>query len=234
MAILQQEPLDAGAGGGQLIYPRLDGDWQPMAEWAAALDAVGEDGGEVFPSVDLGAYVVLAGTRRGSIAWWGAWRRWSWASGSSRSASRSTGRTTRRSGAVAASAAERLTDLPWRAPQLTLIDGRGARLTPWSTDPAELATTPWASTGGPFRFALSVRVALREDAPDVLVLPGPGNSLGGIWGSWSWPRATAGSAPGRTSRRRRQAPHHSCFPCADRRRTDPRRTSRSPAARRTR
>ena len=34
----------------------------------------------------------------------------------------------------------------------------------------------------PYRFALSVHVALREDAPDVLLLPGPGNSLGGICG----------------------------------------------------
>ena len=34
----------------------------------------------------------------------------------------------------------------------------------------------------PFRFAASLHVALREYGPDVVVLPGPGNSLGGICG----------------------------------------------------
>jgi [acyl-carrier-protein] S-malonyltransferase len=59
----------------------------------------------------------------------------------------------------------------------------GRRWTPWSTDPAALRDyTLREQVTTPFRFAVSVRVALREEAPDVLVLPGPGNSLGGICG----------------------------------------------------
>ena len=34
----------------------------------------------------------------------------------------------------------------------------------------------------PFDFTASVRVSLREQAPDELVLPGPGNTLGAICG----------------------------------------------------
>ena len=84
---------------------------------------------------------------------------------------------------VADAAAERLADLAWRAPTLPLIDGRGARWTPWSTDPLALRDyTLGEQLTTPFRFATSLRVALREYAPDVLVLPGPGNSLGGICG----------------------------------------------------
>jgi hypothetical protein len=84
---------------------------------------------------------------------------------------------------VAQAARERLGDLGWRAPSATLIDGRGARWTPWSTDPAELRDyTLGQQVTSPYRFALSVRVALREEAPDVLLLPGPGNSLGGVCG----------------------------------------------------
>ena len=84
---------------------------------------------------------------------------------------------------VAEAAQAQLADLDWRAPSATMIDGRGARWTPWSTDPAALRDyTLTEQVTTPFRFAVSVRVALREEAPDVLVLPGPGNSLGGICG----------------------------------------------------
>ncbi len=184
IALLQEEAVDTGAGGGHLIYPRLDSDWQPMAEWIAALDAAGDDGGEVFPSVDLGGFVILAGTDAGI--------------------DRVAGRLpavelgerqyplrlafhipyhTPLQDAVAASAAVRFTDLLWRVPQLTLIDGRGERFTPWTTDPAELAAyTLGEHLVGQYRFALSARVALREYAPDVLVLPGPGNTMGGVMG----------------------------------------------------
>jgi hypothetical protein len=66
---------------------------------------------------------------------------------------------------------------------VTLIDGRGARFTPWSTDPAELAQyTLEEQVVTPYDFSACLRVALREYAPEVLVLPGPGNSLGGICG----------------------------------------------------
>jgi [acyl-carrier-protein] S-malonyltransferase len=84
---------------------------------------------------------------------------------------------------VADAAREALGDLEWRAPSATIIDGRGVRWTPWSTDAAALRDyTLGEQVTTPFRFAVSVRVALREEAPDVLVLPGPGNSLGGICG----------------------------------------------------
>ena len=69
------------------------------------------------------------------------------------------------------------------APRLALVDGRGARWSPWSTDPAALRDyTLDEQVTTPFDFAGSMRVALREWAPDLLVLPGPGNSLGGICG----------------------------------------------------
>ena len=62
---------------------------------------------------------------------------------------------------------------------MTLIDGRGIRFTPWSTDPAELAEHSLRGQGAAtYDFATSLRVALREYAPDVVLLPGPGGSLG--------------------------------------------------------
>ena len=53
--------------------------------------------------------------------------------------------------------------------------------TPWSADPAALARyTLGEQVTTPYDFTASVRVGLREYAPERLVLPGPGNSLGAI------------------------------------------------------
>jgi len=179
-----QEEAASGAGGGQVIYPRFGADWQPAAELAAAIDAALVDGGEVFPSVDLGGYLVLAGTDAGigrlletlppvqigerhyplRLALHGPYH------------------SPLLSG-VAKAAAERFSSLGWRAPSLTLIDGRGARFTPWATDPGDLARyTLGEQLITPYDFAAGTRVALREYAPEVLVLTGPGNTMGGVAG----------------------------------------------------
>jgi len=179
-----QEEAASGAGGGQVIYPRVGADWIPVPELNAAIDAVLTDGGEVFPSVDLGGYLVLAGTDAGigrlletlppvqigerhfplRLALHGPYH------------------SPLLSG-VAKAAAERFSSLGWRAPSLTLIDGRGARFTPWATDPGDLARyTLGEQLITPYDFAAGARVALREYAPQVLVLTGPGNTLGGVAG----------------------------------------------------
>jgi [acyl-carrier-protein] S-malonyltransferase len=86
-------------------------------------------------------------------------------------------------GHIAVAAKRRLAGLEWRVPETTLIDGRGRRFTPWSTDPQELASyTLDEQLVSRYDFATALRVALREYAPDVLLLPGPGSSLGGIVG----------------------------------------------------
>jgi acyl transferase domain-containing protein len=189
MAILQQEPLPSGGPGGQVIYPLADAAWRPDPELHAAVAAalaepsVNGDG-HVHESIDLGPYAVLAGDEAGVARLLG------------RLAPVRVGERifplrlsqhgpyhTPLVAHVATAAAERLADLDWRAPSATLIDGRGMRWTPWSTDPAALRDyTLGEQVTTPFRFAVSVRVALREEAPDVLLLPGPGNSLGGICG----------------------------------------------------
>jgi malonyl CoA-acyl carrier protein transacylase len=190
IALLQEAATESGVNGGQLIYPRVDADWQPMPAFASALDSVladGEDeadGARVYPSVDLGGYLVLAGNDAGldhllttlppvtlgerqfplRLAFHGPYH-------------------TPLLAGVSSEAQARFTTLDWRSPTITLIDGRGVRFTPWATDPTALA---WYTLGeqlvSPYRFAAGARVALREFAPDVLVLTGPGNTLGGVTG----------------------------------------------------
>jgi acyl transferase domain-containing protein len=190
IALLQEEPLPDGGSGGQVIYPLNGADWLPVADLRAAVAGVveqhgdGNGSGRIYESVDLGAYTVLAGDDAGvatlidrlppvkigerlfplRLAMHGPYH-------------------TPLVQHVAARATERLADLDWRAPMLPLIDGRGARWSPWSADAESLRDyTLGEQLTTPFRFASSLRVALREYGPDVVVLPGPGNSLGGICG----------------------------------------------------
>jgi [acyl-carrier-protein] S-malonyltransferase len=183
MALLAEEPIADEDRGGQLIYALTDADWQTDPARASALEAVlarTDDG--VHRSLELGAFSVLGGSAAGlaeaaaelPVVEVGS-RRFPF-----RAAMQEAWHVPLRADA-AALAAERLADLAWSAPNVTLIDGRGARFTPWSTHPAELAHhTIREQPTSTYDFARSLRVALREYAPEVILLPGPGASLGEV------------------------------------------------------
>ncbi len=181
MALLQQVDVN----GGQVIYPVVDADWKPDADKRRVVDAaLSAAPQELFRSIHLGGYEVLAGTRAGlarltellpavkfgrvtypfRLAQHGPYH-------------------TPLVRTVSEQAKAQLADLAFRRPSLTLIDGRGVRHTPWSTDLAALREyTLGAQVTEPYDFTRSLLVALREHAPERLVLPGPGNTLGGICG----------------------------------------------------
>mgnify|MGYP002624429466 CR=1 FL=1 len=179
MSILQMEHAE----GGQMLYPLIDDQWRIDPKQVERVrDALASSGGEAYPSIDLGGYAVLAGTEKGMahletalpfvemgpslfpqrLKLHGPYH-------------------TPLLQPVADRALAQLARLSWRAPQVALVDGRGAVFTPWSADPAEIRDyTLGAQIATPYGFTQGVRVALREFAPDLLVLPGPGNTLGGI------------------------------------------------------
>ncbi len=181
MAAAAEAPLEASARPAELIYPLTDEAWQPAEGRIAGLrEALGAANGGSALALDLGAFAIVAGTTDAidgiakalppvqvadrafplRLATADAWH------------------TPLRAAAVEA-AAERLADLAWERPNVTLVDGRGVRFTPWSADPAELAGHTLRAQGSTtYDFATSLRVALREYAPDVILLPGPGGSLG--------------------------------------------------------
>jgi [acyl-carrier-protein] S-malonyltransferase len=73
-----------------------------------------------------------------------------------------------------------LADLAWQAPRIPLVCGRGGLFRPRSAAPEALAAyTLGHQVVAPYDFTASVRVVLREYAPDHLVLLGPGGNLGG-------------------------------------------------------
>ena len=191
MALLAESPIADGDPGGQLVYPLTDEQWRTDPSHEAALRRVlvespdrGESGanGAVHRSLELGAFTVLSGTAAAldrvaaalPSVQVGA-RRFPL-----RPAMHEAWHTPDRAEA-AREAAVRLADLRWDAPNVTLVDGRGARFTPYSTDPAELAHhTLVEQPTSTYDFAASLRVALRDYAPDVVLLPGPGSSLGEV------------------------------------------------------
>ena len=181
MALLQEQ----GAPGGQVIYPVVDEDWHADERPLAAVEgALASSGGEAFPSIRLGGYRVLAGSPAGLAQL-------------ARTLPRVTrGRVTYPlrlalhgpyhtplAAGVAAAALRELATLAFRRPRLPLVDGRGRRFGPLSTQPRQLAEySLGAQVTEPFDFSACARVALREWAPERVVLPGPGNTLGGVVG----------------------------------------------------
>lgn len=186
IALLQEQPMPEGGHGGQVIYPLNGADWRPDAALARIVaDALATDGtGRVYESVELGPYAVLAGDDAGiarllrdlppvtrgerryplRLALHGPYH-------------------TPLVAHVAAAATATLADLEWRAPRIPIVDGTGRQWSPWATDPRALRDyTLGTQLTTPYRFATGIRVALREFAPDLLVLTGPGNSLGGVCG----------------------------------------------------
>lgn len=71
-----------------------------------------------------------------------------------------------------------LADLALRAPSITLVGGDGVVHRPWASRSALWSYTLGPQLVAPFDFARAIATAVGELGPDVLVLPGPGDSLG--------------------------------------------------------
>jgi malonyl CoA-acyl carrier protein transacylase len=181
MAQLQMEHGE----GGQMLYPLIDDQWRiDPRQIARVEEAVASSNGEAFRSIELGGYAVVAGTEAGMTHLETALPFVEMGPSLFPQRLKQHGPYhTPLLAPVARKAAEQLARLDFAPPETTLIDGRGARFTPWATDPDELrAYTLGAQITTPYDFTTGVRVALREYAPDVIALPGPGNTLGSICG----------------------------------------------------
>jgi [acyl-carrier-protein] S-malonyltransferase len=180
--------LQTGVAGGQLLYPRIDeSTWLPDAELEAAIEHTihavrATHGTEALAhSIALGGYAVLAGTETGiqaAIATLPPLER-----GAKKYPLRLALHGpfhTSLLREVSERAFDELVDLPWSAPEVPLVDGRGFLWSPWSADPRALCEyTLGHQVTETFDYSATVRVLLRELAPDVVILLGPGNPLGG-------------------------------------------------------
>lgn len=165
--------------GQQIIYPWVDEDWRPVAERQAAIVRALESG-TAYDSIRLGGFAVLACEDAKKVVL---------------PVAKQGGRDypfvleghhgyhSPLVALVANEAEKELAGLVWRAPRAHLVDGRGVVFSKWSADPAELARYALGyQVREPYDFTASLRVAMRELAPDALVLLGPGESIGGAIG----------------------------------------------------
>lgn len=169
-----REAAASSPAADQVVYPQTDAAWRPDAHLAAALEgALALGDGQIHRSLDLGAYAVMTGTPAGVELLTSALPAIS--VGEQRYPLLLPARPALHT-PMAASVAEAVLAvaerLDWRTPEVTLIDGRGSRHTPWSASPAALRETTQAQLVETVRFATALRVALREYAPDVIVIPG--------------------------------------------------------------
>ncbi len=68
----------------------------------------------------------------------------------------------------------------FRAPDIPLVDGRGQSWFPLSSDTTSLYQyTLGHQITRPYDFTRAVQVGVQEFAPDCVIIPGPGNTLGG-------------------------------------------------------
>lgn len=170
--------------GAELIYPLTDAAWRPDPQLRANLDAamIAADG-QARLSVHLGAYALLVGTPSGIDA--AAARLPEVRVGERRYPLRRPRSPLQRPlhAGLLERMRERASGTSWQMPRLTLIDGRGIRHTPWSTDPAALRDDALGRRATETDdFAVAARVALREYAPDVIVVAGHDVILGAACG----------------------------------------------------
>ncbi|MGE3681721.1 MAG: ACP S-malonyltransferase [Bdellovibrionales bacterium] len=171
--------------GGQVIYPISDKDWVKSPERIAAVEtavtrARGTTGVEIFASIYLGGFLVLGANKAGVAA---LLKELPPVENYPFQLIHHAAFHTPLLRDVSARAFRTLPLTLFRKPQIPLIDGRGGIWQPYSTSLSDLYTYTFGhQVVEPYDFTRAVSVALKEFAPDHLVLLGPGSSLGGAIG----------------------------------------------------
>lgn len=171
--------LTANAAGAQFIYPMVNSDWQPDVDKQTRLaEQLYVHQGALFMSIAYGGYAVLAGTQSavqqamqalppcderfplllpGHAAFHSPLMQ-----------------------PAADQALARFGEPLFAAPQLPLIDGRGVIWPSQLAQPSALKSyTLGQQVCDTFHFSRAIQVAVKEFAPEHIILVGPGSGLGG-------------------------------------------------------
>lgn len=174
--IMQAQP------GGQILIPLLDDNWQAIAGRKAEISALREDihqqpGCELYDSIMLGGYLILAGNDAALDRFMALYRKIP--PSAIRLPNHAAFHTSLMQTASDLALAQLNSDLI-EPPQIPLIDGRGKIWQPLSSDTSDL----WDYTLGQqitetYDFNKAIQVSVQEFSPDCLIILGPGNTLGG-------------------------------------------------------
>ncbi|MBY4678908.1 ACP S-malonyltransferase [Marinobacterium arenosum] len=179
MGTLMQQSLC----GGQLIYPLVDEQWRPIPGRSEQLDALTAEinalpGCELYLSIRLGGLRLFGGNE---AALEQLQQRLAPEQGRypMRLFNHAAFHTPLQCG-VAEQGRQQLPATLFRQPQQPLVDGRGYIWTPHASDNDQL----WDYTLGhqvvePYDFSRAVQVAVKEYAPERIIILGPGSTLGG-------------------------------------------------------
>lgn len=174
--------------GGQVIYPVCDEDWCYSPERQALVESaitrvnhrLGPDDGGAYLSIRLGGYAVIGASKAACAA---LLKELPQVENYPFQLINHAAFHTPLLRATSEQAFQVLPQNDFHPPKVSLIDGRGCIWQPYSTDPAELYRyTLGHQVVECFDFTRAISVALKEFAPDHLVLLGPGSSLGGSIG----------------------------------------------------
>lgn len=168
--------------GGQMVYPCTGPDWRPdpvrRAELLQTVARIDAGDAVLRLSIDLGGMLVLAGDEAGLKAFEAAVPRLD-----ERFPMRLPHHAafhTHLQEPVAKQGRAALPQSLFSQPKLPLIDGRGAIWWPGATDPGALRDyTLGAQVCETYDFTRAIQIAAREFAPDMFIVTGPGNTLGG-------------------------------------------------------
>ena len=176
------ENSQAGEPGGQVLLTLVDGDWREIAglrdHVLALVQAInGRAEHSLYLSIDLGGMLVLAGNEPGLEALL-------------KEAPPTPAREPLRlvnhgpfHTPLMQGSSERAFQLPaeWiHGPDVPMIDGRGQIWRPFASNPQALRNYTFGTQIlEPYDFTRAIQVAVREYAPDRIILLGPGDTLGG-------------------------------------------------------
>lgn len=172
-----------GLIGGQLIYPIIDENWKKNAEREQQVmqwlnDVNQQEECEVHLSINLGGYLVFGGNKKGLKALENILpvidERYPM------NLFNHAAFHTPLLNNVSEKALQQLSVELFNPPELPLIDGLGNIWQPYSTDTKDLYNyTLTTQVTEPYNFSKAIEVAIKEYAPDKLIILGPGATLGG-------------------------------------------------------
>jgi malonyl CoA-acyl carrier protein transacylase len=177
------ENSQAGETGGQVLLTLGDEDWlelpglrEQVLALAAAID--GREGLKLHVSIELGGMIVFAGNEPGLAALLAEAP-----ATPAREPLRLVNHGPFHTPLMTGSSERALEQIPsgwFGSPDVAMIDGRGHVWRPFATEPRALHDYTFvAQILETYDFTRAIQVAVRENAPDRIILLGPGDTLGG-------------------------------------------------------